>query len=230
MNTKSVSIEEANAFVSSDNWAASSCGRCGASLERGGGYRESAGNESRRSLALKSLAERGDTAGERHAAQNALGVDIICHDCIYTHDAAEFKLSGVLSGSSLATTALLRYDLEVYRPFFDAECMLTPTLQAVWEVYRTHPVLNDSKVKRAILVNTTTAVSSRVHGARTSLWSAPARWSPLTSWSRFSMVCAAMPGSMSTTSAARAACGYKARSARPALKRGLGRATQIPRT
>lgn len=33
---------------------------------------------------------------------------------------------------------------------------MTPTLQAIWEVYRTHPVLNDSKVKRAILVNTTT--------------------------------------------------------------------------
>lgn len=37
MNTKSVSIEEANAFMSSDNWPAAVCGRCGASLERGGG-------------------------------------------------------------------------------------------------------------------------------------------------------------------------------------------------
>jgi len=156
MNTKSVSIEAANAFMASDNWGAASCARCGVSLERGGGYRESAGDESRRSLALKSLAERGDTAGERRAAQNAIGVDIICHDCIYAHDAAVFKRDGILQGSSLATTALLRYDFEVYRPFFDAECMMTPTLQAIWEVYRTHPVLNDSKVKRAILVNTTT--------------------------------------------------------------------------
>ena len=165
MNTKSVSIEEANAFMSSDNWPAAVCGRCGASLERGGGYRESAGDDSRRSLALKSLANRGDTAGERHAAQNALGVDIVCHDCVYTHDAAEFKRSGILSGSSLATTAMLRYDFEVYRPFFDAECMLTPTLQAVWEVYRTHPTLNDPKVKRAILVNTTTGgVFTREYG------------------------------------------------------------------
>lgn len=94
MSTKSVSIEAANAFMDSDNWAAAPCARCGASLEHGGGYRESL------------------------TAQNAIEVDIICHDCIYAHDAAVFKRDSILQGSSLATTALLRYDFEVYRPFF----------------------------------------------------------------------------------------------------------------
>lgn len=130
MRTTAVGLETAQAFLSSDNWAMASCGRCSASLERGGGYRE---------------VGRADDL-----------VDIVCHDCIYKHDTAAFKRDGILQGGSLATTALLRYDFEVYRPFFDAECMLTPTLQAVWEAYRTHPTLNDPKVKRAILINTTT--------------------------------------------------------------------------
>lgn len=85
--TKSISVKEANAFMASENWDSATCARCKSSLERGGGYHKEADNT----------------------------VDIICRECIYKHDAAKLKQDGILCGSSLATSALLRRDFEVYR-------------------------------------------------------------------------------------------------------------------
>lgn len=129
---------EATAFLTSNgDWSATTCGRCPSSLERGGGYRSKPG-----------APETNDPEGE---------VDMLCHDCLHADDRTRFLAHPVLRcGSTMAITALIRHDLEVFLPHFEAEIALTPTLQAMWDRYRDHPVLNDPKLKRALLVDTST--------------------------------------------------------------------------
>ncbi len=126
--------DEANEFMQGDKWGETPCGGCGVLLERGGGARPS---------------------GKRDAdGKQGTDVHMLCHDCIYSHDRAEFLSDGLLIGSTLPSGAFCRRDLEVYRPFFEAEVMMTPTMQAAWEKYKEHPTLNDKHTKRAILVDT----------------------------------------------------------------------------
>ena len=121
---------EADQFMRDGDWYTAKCGRCGASLERGGGARP------RKSKRL----------------------DICCFDCLYVVDRAEMLASGGIlrCGSSFVTSAMLRRDFEIYQPHFDAECILTPTLQGLWARYRNQPALNDKQYKRAILVDSAT--------------------------------------------------------------------------
>ena len=128
-----LSDEQANKFMRDGDWYTAKCGRCGASLERGGGARP------RKSGRL------------------------------YTFDRAEMLANGGIlrCGSSFVISAMLRKDLEIYQPHFDAECILTPTIQGLWAKYRTQPALHDKKFKRAILVDSTTgAVHERTWGEK----------------------------------------------------------------
>lgn len=139
-----MSEAQANAFMRDGDWYTSKCDRCGASLERGGGARP------------------------RKSGRQ----DLCCFDCIYKHERAEHmdRPHGgriLRCGSSFTTTAMLRKDMEVYQPHFDAEVVLTPTIQVIWKKYRDHPALNDKHLKRAILVDSSTgAVSERTWGEK----------------------------------------------------------------
>ena len=136
-----LSNEQADKFMCDGDWYTAKCGRCGASLERGGGARP------RKSGRL----------------------DICCFDCLYTFDRAEMLASGGIlrGGSSFVTSAMLRKDLEIYQPHFDAECILTPTIQGLWAKYRTQPALHDKNYKRAILVDSATGeVHERTWGEK----------------------------------------------------------------
>lgn len=136
-----LSEAQTNAFMRDGDWYTAKCGKCGASLERGGGARP------RKSGRL----------------------DICCFDCLYTFDRAEMLANGGIlrCGSSFVTSAMLRRDMEIYQPHFDAECILTPTLQGIWARYRNHPALNDRQYKRAILVDSATgAVHERTWGEK----------------------------------------------------------------
>ena len=125
-----LSEEQVNAFMRDGDWYTAKCGRCGASLERGGGARP------RKSKRL----------------------DLCCFDCLYTFDREEMLANGGIlrCGSTFVISAMCRRDLEIYQPHFDAECILTPTLQSIWARYRNQPALNDKHYKRAILVDSAT--------------------------------------------------------------------------
>ena len=128
---------EVNTFLNSD-WHTSTCEECRSSLEC--------------SVACRPSEALGETL-------------VLCHDCAHAYDLAEYQRSGVMSGSSLPTTALMRKDFETYAPFHAAEVRLTPTMQALWAKYREHPTLNHPTKKQAILVDTSTgAVHSREWG------------------------------------------------------------------
>lgn len=106
--------EIASEILNSDNWSAHACVDCGARFR-------------------DSIASRpGRVDGE---------VDLLCRDCAYQYDTRELKLTGVMSGTSLATAAYLRRDLDTFRMFFEAEVSLTPTLQAAWARYKDHPAI-----------------------------------------------------------------------------------------
>jgi len=87
-------------------------------------------------------------------------LDICCFDCLYTIDrAAMLANGGVLRcGSTFLTSAMCRGDMEIYQPHFDAECVLTPTIQGLWARYRHQPALADQQLKRAILIDSSTGV------------------------------------------------------------------------
>jgi hypothetical protein len=53
---------------------------------------------------------------------------------------------------------MCRGDMEICQPHFDAECVLTPTIQGIWARYRHQPALADQKLKRAILIDSSTGV------------------------------------------------------------------------
>jgi hypothetical protein len=127
-------------FNSTEWWDTATCTSCNCLIQRGGA-----------------------TVPEPGQSENTHAL-IVCHDCAYKVRAAEFRQTGIMSGSSLPTTALLRRDLDLYRPFFDTEVSLTVSLQAVHERYRDHPALNDSRKKRAILVTMNGAVFERDWG------------------------------------------------------------------
>ncbi len=121
--------EIASEILNSDNWSAHACVGCGVRFR-------------------DSIASRpGRVDGE---------VDLLCRDCAYQYDTRELKLTGVMSGTSLATAAYLRRDLDTFRMFFETEVSLTPTLQAAWARYKDHPAINHPSLKRALLVNTAT--------------------------------------------------------------------------
>ena len=121
--------EIASEILNSDNWSAHACVGCSVRFR-------------------DSIASRpGRVDGE---------VDLLCRDCAYQYDIRELKLTGVMSGTSLATAAYLRRDLDTFRMFFEAEVSLTPTLQAAWARYKDHPAINHPSLKRALLVNTAT--------------------------------------------------------------------------
>jgi len=134
-----LSDAQADRFMAHGAWERAKCGRCGGSLERGGGARP------RKSGRL----------------------DICCFDCLYTIDRAAMLANGGIlrCGSSFVTSAMCRRDLEIYQPHFDAECILTPTIQGLWAKYRKQPALHDKLHKRAILVDSTTgAIHERTWG------------------------------------------------------------------
>lgn len=90
---------------------------------------------------------------------------VLCLTCAHSYDRREFKRTGVMSGSSLPTQALLRRDFETFAPFLAAEVRLTPTMQALWATYRGHSTLNHPSLKQAILVDTSTgAIAERTWG------------------------------------------------------------------
>lgn len=139
-----LSEAEADQFMRDGDWYAAKCGRCGASLERGGGPRP---RESRR-------------------------LDICCFDCLYVVDRVEMLANGGIlrCGTSFVTSAMLRRDFEIYQPHFDAECILTPTLQGLWARYRNQPALNDRQYKRAILVDSATGTARSAYVERSHAW------------------------------------------------------------
>jgi len=84
-----VKHEIASEILNSDNWSAHACVGCSVRFR-------------------DSIASRpGHVDGE---------VDLLCRDCAYQYDTRELKLTGVMSGTSLATAAYLRRDLDTYHP------------------------------------------------------------------------------------------------------------------
>lgn len=121
--------ETASEILNGDNWSAHACAGCDVRFEN-------------------SISSRpGHGEGE---------VDLLCRDCAYQYDARDLKLTGVMSGTSLATAAYLRRDLSTFRMFFETEVSLTPTMQAAWARYKDHPAINHPSLKRALLVDTAT--------------------------------------------------------------------------
>lgn len=88
----------------------------------------------------------------------------MCFHCAYDEDKYEQLTSGILR-SSLSTSAYLKKDWKIFKPFFELETMMVPLFQEIWNKYKNHETLNDPNFKRAIIVDVNTnAIYSRTWG------------------------------------------------------------------
>lgn len=113
--------------MNSDSLCDTRCGRCPALLERGAAMRSTSDDEA----------------------------EVVCFDCGYKADVAEFLETGILR-SSVGSWAFAKRDWEVYRPHFEIECAASPVFTAVWEKYKDHERLNHPKLKQGVHIDLAT--------------------------------------------------------------------------